>query len=245
MASAQTPDPPHHIMSAPQSSRHVAGIVAPPPPTAPFLEPGETIFGRYPAILTDDGRVLVNTGDGYEQVDRLCPRSARWICIYRHGELLLVTPAFGRRRVRYEWRESYAPPRYAAPVYSAPVYPSGGGDPYYPDDANEGSAQELGVTGDVWYRRDFDRERDGARYGERSGYRYGDGYRDRDDYRDREVAVSCPPGSIATGGTPSCIDPLRAPVVNGYTPGPSIPFRGTVDGGSHRVTTKGRVIVRP
>lgn len=235
-AGAQTPEPPHRVIAAPHGVPRVAGIVPPPTPSAPFLEPGQSIFGTFPAIVTADGRVLVNFGEGYEQVERVCPYRHGYRCIYHHGSVLLVLPAHHRYRYPYHFeypryleyrhfdRPSYDPPLYSAPVYRAPVYPSGGGYSYGAGydggynvgiDIGRGSYDGYGVYG--------------------GGPGYGRSY--------SPPSGPCPFGAVSTGGAPACIDPLRAPVVNGYRPGPSAPM--VANPPAPRPTFRGGVIVRP
>src|SRR5207237_8221184 len=76
------------VVIAPNSPTRVAGI-APPPAQArpsygygysPSVQLGETAFGSVPAIVLGDGRVLVDFGNGYEQVGRPCPYAYGYGC---------------------------------------------------------------------------------------------------------------------------------------------------------------------
>src|SRR5438309_1298868 len=106
------------VIVAPQGRPRVATI-APPPPTQPLTTFGQTVFETYPVIVTADGRVLVDLGNGYEQVARTCPYEYGYGCQSYGYPIAPQTPLF----------QSYVPPgytapRYAPPAYGAPVYPA-------------------------------------------------------------------------------------------------------------------------
>jgi hypothetical protein len=113
------------VVAAPQGRPRIAAIA--PPPASP--EPSrfdETIFVSNDVIVLPDGRVLIDLGDSYEQVARVCPYAFGYRCRYRYTipPQTLLFP-------------SYEPPTYVVPVYVAepyPVfaYPSGGYVSYAP-----------------------------------------------------------------------------------------------------------------
>jgi hypothetical protein len=123
---------PAHVIVAPQGRARIARIAPPPPPPAqPLTTYGETIFASYPAILTADGRVLVNLGNGYEQVARTCPYAYGYGCESYGYPIAPLTPI----------PQSYAPPTYVAPRYAPPAY----GAPVYPVPTYQPAA--IGVYG--------------------------------------------------------------------------------------------------
>ena len=61
-----------HVLAAPRGRARIATI-APPPPPQTLATYGQTVFENYPVIVLPDGRVLVDLGNGYEQVARTCP----------------------------------------------------------------------------------------------------------------------------------------------------------------------------
>lgn len=165
------------VVVAPQGRPRIATIApAPAPPT--LFTYGETVFQNYPVIVTSDGRVLVDLGNGYEQVARTCPYAYGYGCESYGYPIAPQTPLFNS----YVPPSSYVPPRYAppaygAPMYAAPAYPSGG-------------------------------------YGNYPGYGqqgYGPGYQP-------PAYGGCPPGYIATGSYPPCIDPSLTPVSSAPMP---------------------------
>ena len=116
-----------YIIPAPQGQPRVAGIALPPVTTRTVhrygygpgvFRVGETVFGSLPALVTPDGRVLVNYGYGYEEAGRVCPGFYGYSCqSYPPASSTPVDDA-----------PSYVPPIYTAPVFGAPVYPT----PVYP-----------------------------------------------------------------------------------------------------------------
>lgn len=120
------------VVVAPQGRPRIASI-APAPAPPPLFTYGETVFQNYPVIVTSDGRVLVDLGNGYEQVARTCPYVYGYGCESYGYPIAPQTPLFNA----YVPPSSYVPPRYAppaygAPVYGAPTYPSGGYGSYAP-----------------------------------------------------------------------------------------------------------------
>ena len=131
-----------HVIAAPQGRPRVASIAPPPPPPRRVYSNGETIFQSNPMIVTPDGRVLIDLGNGYEEVARACPYAYGYDCESygyptapqspdpdldgpNNGQPAYVPPR-------------YAPPAYAAPVYHTPTYPSGGASGYYPTPSRSG-----------------------------------------------------------------------------------------------------------
>jgi hypothetical protein len=111
-----------HVIAAPQGRARIASIAPPPPPPRDNDRYGETVF-RNPVIVTADGRMLVDLGNGYEPVARTCPDAYGYAC-----------PSYGyppQPPVLDYGLPIYVPPQYAAPaygtvIYPVPVYPQGG-----------------------------------------------------------------------------------------------------------------------
>jgi hypothetical protein len=121
VAQAQTA----RVIAAPRGQSRIAAIAPPPPPPSPFpnYQLGETIFGSVPAIITGDGRVLVNLGYGYEQVARTCPYAYGYGCQSYGYPMAPQTPIFGPYGPPNYMPPTYMPPAYGAPQYPAPAYP--------------------------------------------------------------------------------------------------------------------------
>ena len=116
------------VISSPRGQPRIA-MIAPPPAPAPSFDHyqlGETVFGSVPAIITADGRILVNLGYGYEQVARTCPYAYGYGCQSYGYPMAPQTPIFGP----YGPSE-YVPPTYMPPAYGAPQYPTNY-QPYQP-----------------------------------------------------------------------------------------------------------------
>ena len=127
---------------APQGRPRVATIAPPPPtPAQPTYSP--TVFSNLPAIVLDDGRVLIDRGNAYELVGGTCPNA------YGYGCESLVYPNVLYVPLVYE------PPVYVVPYYVAPVYPSGGYDPYgaYPEWYRPPAYGVCGGCRDPWVTR--------------------------------------------------------------------------------------------
>jgi hypothetical protein len=112
-ASAQAQTRHAQVIVAPQGQPRVARMAPPPPPRQPLTTYGQTVFSSYPVIVTADGRVLVDLGNGYEQVARNCPYAYGSGCQSYGYPIAPFTPLF----------DSYAPPTYVAPRYAPPAYP--------------------------------------------------------------------------------------------------------------------------
>lgn len=115
------------VIVAPQGQPRIATIAPPPPPPQPLTTYGQTVFASYPTIVTSDGRVLVNLGNGYEEVARTCPYAYGYACQSYGYPPAPLTPLFQQYIPPTYVAPRYAPPAYAAPVYPTPTY--GGG--YY------------------------------------------------------------------------------------------------------------------
>jgi len=122
------------VIAAPQGRPRVASIAPPPPPPRIRDTYGETIFQNYPVIVTADGRVLVDFGNGYEQVARTCPYAYGYDCQSYGYAAAPQTPVLNYPPI-------YVPPRYAPPAYGAPVYPTP------PQAGNGGCPPGYGPTG--------------------------------------------------------------------------------------------------
>src|SRR5213596_3760857 len=110
------------VIVAPQGRPRIASI-APPPPPPVLTTYGQTVFSSSPVIVTPDGRVLVDLGNGYEQVARTCPYMYGYGCQSYGYPIAPFTPipqSYGP--------PTYVTPRYAPPAYGAQAYPS----PTYP-----------------------------------------------------------------------------------------------------------------
>lgn len=120
---------PSRVYVAPQGRPRIASIAPPPPPPQPPRTTyGETVFSSYPTVVTPDGRIFIDLGNGYEEVARTCPYAYGYACLSYGYPVAPLTPT----------APSYIPPRYAPPAYGAqpyptPMYPPGGGYTYgYP-----------------------------------------------------------------------------------------------------------------
>src|SRR5689334_14270296 len=114
-----------HVIVAPQGRPRIATI-APPPHPQTLTTYGQTVFESSPVIVTPDGRVLVDLGNGYEQVARTCPYAYGYACQSYGYPIAPQTPLFSQLAT-----PTYVPPRYAQTAYGAPYYtttsyPSGG-----------------------------------------------------------------------------------------------------------------------
>ena len=117
------------VIAAPRGQERIAVIAPPPAPpqSIPNYQLGETVFGAVPAIVTSDGRILVNLGYGYEQVARTCPYAYGYGCQSYGYPMAPQTPIFGP----YAPPPQYVPPTYMPPAYGAPQYPASY-QPYQP-----------------------------------------------------------------------------------------------------------------
>jgi len=111
-----------HVIEAPQGRPRIAMVAPPPPQPPPLTTYGQTVFATAPVIVTADGRVLVDIGNGYEQVARTCPYA------YGYGCQSYGYPMAPQTPVPQSYVPTYVPPTYAPPAYGAPVYPT----PMYP-----------------------------------------------------------------------------------------------------------------
>ena len=109
-ASLQAQSSRSRVIVAPQGRPRIASIAPPPAPPRLFTY-GQTVFENYPVIVTPDGRVLVDLGNGYEQVARNCPYAYGYSCV-----------SYG-----YPIAPQTTVPQYIAPRYAPPAY--GGGRP--------------------------------------------------------------------------------------------------------------------
>ena len=103
------------VIVAPQGRPRVATIAPPPPPPQPLSTYGQTVFASYPTIVTPDGRVFIDLGNGYEEVARTCPYAYGYACQSYGYPVAPLTPTM----------PSYAPPGYIAPRYAPPAYGAG------------------------------------------------------------------------------------------------------------------------
>lgn len=103
------------VILAPQGRPRVA-YVAPPPPPPRVVSYGPTVFANYATIILPDGRVVVDLGNGYQEVAEPCAYAYGYGCV-SYGYPVVSYPAV-----------YYAPPVYVAPVYPTIVYPA----PVYP-----------------------------------------------------------------------------------------------------------------
>ena len=120
-----------HVLAAPQGRPRIATI-APPPPPQSLATYGQTVFENSPVIVTPDGRVLVDLGNGYEQVARTCPYAYGYACQSYGYPIAPQTPLFPQIAPPTYVPPRYAPPAYGAPYYPTPTYPSGGYGSYSP-----------------------------------------------------------------------------------------------------------------
>lgn len=115
------------VIVAPRGQPRIASIAPPPPPPQPLTTYGQTVFSSYPTIVTADGRILVDLGNGYEEVARTCPYAYGYACQSYGYPPAPLTPLFQQYVPPTYVAPRYAPPAYGAPAYPAPNY--GGG--YY------------------------------------------------------------------------------------------------------------------
>lgn len=118
------------VIVAPQGQPRIATIAPPPPPPQPLTTYGQTVFATYPTIVTADGRILVDLGNGYEEVARTCPYAYGYACQSYGYPPAPMTPLFQQYIPPTYVAPRYAPPAYTAPAYPAPSY--GGGYYGYP-----------------------------------------------------------------------------------------------------------------
>jgi hypothetical protein len=128
------------VIVAPLGRPRIATIAPPPAPPQPLTTYGQTVFASYPTIITADGRILVNLGNGYEEVARTCPYAYGYACQSLGYPLAPQTPLFQQYVPPTYVAPTYAPPAYAAPVYPAPVYGPG----YYGNGYPMPSTQSYG-----------------------------------------------------------------------------------------------------
>jgi hypothetical protein len=120
------------VIVAPQGRARIATIAPPPPPPQPLTTYGQTVFTSYPTIVTPDGRILVDLGNGYEEVARNCPYAYGYGCQNLGYPIAPQTPLFQSYGPPQYQPPRYAPPAYGAPVYPTPTYPPGGNYGYQP-----------------------------------------------------------------------------------------------------------------
>lgn len=104
-AGAQAQSTRGRVIVAPQGRPRIA-YIAPPPPPARVVNYGPTVFANYSTIVLPDGRVVVDLGNGYQEVAESC--------VY----------AYGYGCVSYGYPIVYTSVYYTAPVYVVPVYPT-------------------------------------------------------------------------------------------------------------------------
>ena len=124
-----------HVIVAPQGRARVASIAPPPPPPRTRSSYGQTVFQNNPIIVTADGRVFIDLGNGYEQVASSCPYAYGYGCQSYGYPIAPQTPVLDYGTYDSYGQPTYAPPRYASPAYGAPVYPT----PTYPSGGTYGS----------------------------------------------------------------------------------------------------------
>lgn len=98
------------VIIAPHGQPRLAGIA---PASVPQQSPssyGPTVFANYPIVVTPDGQVLVDLGNGYQEVARACPYA------YGYGCESYSNPGDRQPTVF----QSYAPT--LAPGYDPPRY---------------------------------------------------------------------------------------------------------------------------
>jgi hypothetical protein len=99
------------VIIAPHGQPRIAGIApAPAPQQSPTTTNGPTVFANYPIVITPDGQVLVDLGNGYQEVARACPYA------YGYGCESYNQPSDSQPTVF----QSYMP--YLAPAYDSPRY---------------------------------------------------------------------------------------------------------------------------
>ena len=184
-----------HVIVAPQGRPRIAVIAPPPPPPQPLTTYGETVFQSYPVIVTPDGRVLIDLGNGYEQVARSCPYAYGYGCQSYGYPVAPFTPIPQSYAPPNYVAPRYAPPAYGAPVYPTPTYPQGGYYGNYPPTNGYGGYPVAPQPGYVPNYQPPPTNNNGG----------------------------CPPGYIPTGSYPPCIDPSRTPVNSAPMPAGTSP----------------------
>ena len=94
------------VIVAPQGRPRIATI-APPPPPPRVVSYGPTVFANFGTTILPDGRLVVDLGNGYQEVAAPC------MYAYGYGCVMYGYPIV-----------SYTQVYYAAPVYTVPVYPT-------------------------------------------------------------------------------------------------------------------------
>jgi hypothetical protein len=134
------------VVVAPQGQPRIATIAPPPPPPQPLTTYGQTVFSSYPTIITADGRILVDLGNGYEEVARTCPYAYGYACQSYGYPPAPLTPLFQQYVPPTYVAPRYAPPGYAAPVYPVPGYGGYYGSGYQPPPAYQPPTQGYGCA---------------------------------------------------------------------------------------------------
>jgi hypothetical protein len=185
------------VIVAPQGRPRIASIAPPPPPPRLFTY-GQTVFGNYPVIVTPDGRVLVDLGNGYEQVARTCPYAYGYACL-SYGY-----PIAPQTTVPQYIAPRYAPPAYGAGPYPTPTYPPAGGYGAYGYAPPGGGYGTYGAYGYI---------PSGSAYGTYGAYGYTPPGR-----APAPAYGGCPSGYVPTGSYPPCVDPSRTPATSAPMP---------------------------
>jgi hypothetical protein len=120
-----------HVIVGPRGRARIATIAPPPPPQTPTAY-RQTVFEDYPVIVTPDGRVLLDLGNGYEQVARTCPYAYGYACQSYGYPIAPPTLLYLELSPPEYEPPRYAPPVYGAPYYPTPTYPAGGYGNYAP-----------------------------------------------------------------------------------------------------------------
>lgn len=94
------------VIVAPHGRPRIATI-APPPPPPRVVSYGPTVFANFGTIILPDGRVVVDLGNGYQEVAAPCMYAYGYGCVTYGYPIVPYTPVY-----------------YAAPVYTVPVYPT-------------------------------------------------------------------------------------------------------------------------
>ena len=105
------------VIVAPQGRPRIAAI-APPPPPPRVVDYGPTVFANYGTVVLPDGRVVVDLGNGYQEVAETC------YYVYGYGCVSYSYPVVSYTTVYYT-APVYVAPVYPTVVYPAPVYPAG------------------------------------------------------------------------------------------------------------------------
>ncbi|HEY2376902.1 MAG TPA: hypothetical protein VGH98_13065 [Gemmatimonadaceae bacterium] len=110
------------VIVAPQGRPRIATIAPPPPPPVRVVDYGPTVFANDERIILPDGRILIDLGNGLQEVASGC------VYAYGYGCLSYGYPTVSYTTIYYT-APAYVVPVYPPVVYTTPVYPEAGYSP--------------------------------------------------------------------------------------------------------------------